>query len=111
MRAAEDGHDIRPKRRGRPRAKEQPTGLVRRNVLVDPQSLERLRELYKATSDSEAIRRAVDSALLVREAQDLGEWLSARGGPVDVYGRTSGVSRLPVHLEPGDVPDDEKEWF
>ncbi len=111
MRALEDEPGVRPTRRGRPRVKEQPAGLVRRNLLVDPQAIERLRELYNVTSESEAIRRAVDSVLLVREAQELSEWLASRGGAVDAYERTSGVSRLPVHLDPGTVPDDEKEWF
>jgi len=88
---------------GRPRKRPASSGLERRNLLVNPRSLEELRALYDVSSESEAIRRAVDLALLAEEGRALGEWLASRGGPVDVYGRTTGLSRLPVHLRPEDV--------
>ena|SRR5947209_2515681 len=94
--------------RGRPRRHRPAAGLVRRNLLVDAHALERLCSLYGASSESEAVRQAVDLALLVHEGQVLGEWLSARGGPVDAYGRTTGRSRLPVHLSEGAaIPADD----
>ncbi len=102
---------VQPKRRGRPRVKEPVRGLVRRNLLVDPEALERVRVMYEAKSESEAVRQALAAVLLAHEAEELSTWTAARGGPLDVYERTTGVSRLPVHLEPGTLPDDEKEWF
>lgn len=101
--------EVRPRRRGRPRVKEQTRErLVRKNLLVDRESIEELRRYYGASSDSEAVRWAVESALLVSEARRLREASTTGGGPQDAYSRTTGVSRLPVHLEPADVPDDEK---
>lgn len=109
--SAIEEHDAQPKRRGRPRVKQAPSGFVRRNLLVDPQALERVQKLYNAKSESEAVRQVIEAVLLAHEAEKLSTWTAARGGPLDVYERTTGVSRLPVHLEPGTVPDDEKEWF
>lgn len=77
-------------------------GLVRRNLLVDAQAIEQLRHLNGAVSDSEAVRQVVEAALLVDQARELREFLASRGGPVDVYGRTTGRSRLPVHWTDAD---------
>ena len=109
--ARQQARHIQPKRRGRPREKQPPPGLARRNLLVDPETLERVRAIYAAKSESEAVRQALDAVLLAHEAEELSDWIAARGGPLDVYERTTGGSRLPGHLEPGAVPDDEKEWF
>jgi len=109
--SASEKMKTQPKRGGRPPVKEQSAGLVRRNLLVDAEALERVRVMYDAKSESEAVRQALAAALLAHEAEELSTWTAARGGPLDVYERTTGVSRLPVHLEPGTVPDDEKEWF
>ena len=49
------------RRRGRPRQKEAPTGLVRRNLLIDPKALEELRQYYGTKSDSETVRAAPSS--------------------------------------------------
>jgi hypothetical protein len=94
------GGHVEVARRGRrPRTRElrSDSALVRRNLLVNPQAVEQLRLLYGTPSDSAAIRRAVDLALLAAQAEELGAWLSARGGPVDAYSRTTDHSRLPVH--------------
>lgn len=99
------------KRRGRPRRHAPPAGLVRRNLLVDSDALGRLCRLYGMTSESEAVRRAVDLALLVDEGERLADSLAERGGPVDVYRRTAGASRLPVHLRPEDVVDEDREPY
>jgi hypothetical protein len=92
------------RRRGRPRPAPV-EGLVRRNLLVDARAIERLRELVGAQSDSDAVRKVVDAALLVEQARDLREWLAIRGGPVDVFGRTTERSKLPVQL----TDDDDME--
>jgi hypothetical protein len=84
---------------------------VRRNLLVDPEALKQVQDLYKAKSESEAVRQALEAVLLVHEARELGEWLASRGGAVDAYERTTGRSRLPVHSDPATIPDDEKERF
>jgi len=91
--------------------KQAPSGFARRNLLVDPQALERVQKLYNAKSELEAVRQAIEAVLLAHDAERLSTWATARGGPLDVYERTTGVSRLPVHLELGTVPDDEKEWW
>ncbi len=109
--SAIEEHDAQPARRGRPRTKQTPSGFVRRNLLVDPQVLERVQKLYSAKSESEAVRHALEGVLLAHGAEELSTWTAARGGPLDLYERTTGVSRLPVHLAPGTIPDDEKEWF
>ena len=83
--------------RGRPRTAPA-EGLVRRNLLIDARAIERLRELVGAQSDSDAIRKVVDAALLVEQARELREWLATRGGPVDVFGRTTERRKLPVQL-------------
>ncbi len=109
--SAVEERDVQPKRRGRPRVKQTPSGFVRRNLLVDPQALEQVRGLYNAKSESEAVRQVIEAVLLAHEAEEFSTWTAARGGPLDVYERTTGVSRLPVHLEPGTIPDSDKEWF
>ncbi len=66
---------------GRPRKRPAPSGLARRNLLVNPRSLEELRALYDVSSESEAIRRAVDLALLLvtENDADLITWHSLLG--------------------------------
>jgi len=91
------------RRRGRPRTHELAPGLARRNLLIDSQALEELRTLYGAKSDSEAVRRAIDLALLAAAGEIVRDEFAKRGGPVDVYGPPPS---LPVYLQPGDVPDE-----
>lgn len=88
------------KRAGRPRIHESTAGLARRNLLVDPAALEQLRVLYGMRSDSEAVRRAIDLALLADEARRVRERISARGVSGDVYSRPE---PLPVYVNPGDI--------
>ena len=102
-----DKAQAQQRRRGRPRTKEAATGLVRRNLLVDAEALEQVRRLYDASSDSEAVRWAIDSVLLADEAIELAKQIAERGGPDDVYERTTGVSRLPVQV---DTPQDDERW-
>jgi hypothetical protein len=109
--SAIEEHDAQPTRRGRPRTKQAPSGFVRRNLLVDPQALERLRKLYNATSDSEAVRLAVETILVGQEIDEVVDRIAAHGGPLDVYEGATGVSRLPVHPKPEDIADADKEWY
>jgi len=62
--------------------------LARKNVMVDPH---RVRELAKhlGTSESEAIRAAVDGALHWHEVEAAARKLRRRGGIEDVFGRVS----------------------
>ncbi len=88
---------------GRPSKREAASGLVRRNLLVDADQLTRLRDLYETKSESEAVRRAVELALLADEAATLRERIAAHGGPLDVYERTTGQPRLPITARDMDV--------
>ncbi len=108
--SAVEERDVQPKRRGRPRVKPTPSGFVRRNLLIDPQALERLRKLYNAVSDSEAVRLAVETILVGQEIDDVVDRIAARGGPLDVYERTTGASRLPVPPKPEDIDDGDNLW-
>ena len=92
-----------PKRRGRPRTHKPASGWARRNLLIDPETLEQLRALFGSKSESEAVRRAIDLALLAAAGEAVRNELAKRGGPVDAYGPPP---PLPVYLRPGDVPDE-----
>ena len=106
--ATAEQQGVEHRSRGRPRVKAQPHGqFVRKNLLVDPGAIEELRRYYGAASDSEAVRWAVESAVTVAQAQALREKLAASGYQ-GADGRAASASRLPVHLDPADVPDDEK---
>jgi hypothetical protein len=102
------------KRRGRPpktaiRDEVAEPKLVRKNLLLDPRSLEELRELYGLPSDSAAVRKAIDLILMVKEARELRAWTMEHGGLDDVYERTKGRPRLPRELTDEDVIDIELE--
>ena len=61
------------RRRGRPRQKEAPTGLVRRNLLIDPKALEELRQYYGTKSDSETVRAAIDVGQFIHTIKTRGQ--------------------------------------
>ena len=44
--------------------------VVRKTILIDSQKLEKLRKLFRAKSDSEAVRRAIDETLAYSDALD-----------------------------------------
>jgi hypothetical protein len=60
--------------------------LVRKNLVVDA---EKVRELarQRGTSESEAVRQAVDHALAAEDVMAAIRELHARGGIQDVFGR------------------------
>lgn len=68
--------------------------LTRKNLMVDA---EKVRELarQRGTSESEAVRQAVDHALAAEEIMAVIRELHARGGIDDVFG------------PPPELPDDE----
>jgi hypothetical protein len=105
MEAAKD-HPRQPARRGRPRTRKPSTELVRRNLLLDPLSLQKLCDLYQTKNASEAVRRAIDLALLDEATESLRALLAERGGPIDAYGPPT---PLPVYLGPDDVVDFDDE--
>jgi len=80
--------------------------LQRKNLLVDPDDLQRLKELYGVKSDSEAVRRACDLILMRHEVDEIAERIQAMGGPEDVYGRVNGDKKLPFEW-PDDEPVDD----
>lgn len=69
------------------------TGLSRKNLIVDA---DRVRELAsrRQTSESEAVRQAVELALAAEEVMAAVRELHGRGGLDDVFGR------LPEEEEP-----------
>jgi hypothetical protein len=61
-------------------------GLKRKNLVVDAEKLRELARL-RATSESEAVRQAVDMALAAEEVMVAVRELHARSGLDDVFGR------------------------
>ncbi len=70
--------------------------LVRKNVMVDPEQLRALAHAL-GTTESEAIRIAVDRILHVHEMRTAAEKIRRRGGIKDVFGRVPNDS-------PADAP-------
>ena len=61
-------------------------GLTRKNLMLDAEKLRELARL-RATSESEAVRRAVDMALAAEEVMAAVRELHQRRGLDDVFGR------------------------
>lgn len=63
--------------------------LTRKNLMVDAR---KVRQLARAldTSESDAVRRAVDTILLEREVMQAAARIRSRGGLKDVFGRFGG---------------------
>lgn len=60
--------------------------LARKNLMVDAEKLKDLAR-RQGTSESEAVRKAVDYALMAEEVMAAIRELHARGGIDDVFGR------------------------
>ena len=60
--------------------------LTRKNLVVDAKKVRRLSARLK-TSESEAVRQAVDALLFESAVMEAVERIRARGGIKDVYGR------------------------
>jgi hypothetical protein len=98
------------KPRGRPRV-QTAKPLVRRNLLLNAADLARLRALYEAKSDSEAVRLALDAILLWHDMEDFAGRIAASGGPDDVYHRTAGEPALPASFDSALVTEEDKIRF
>jgi len=66
--------------------------LKRKNLIVDADKVRQL-STHLGTSESEAVRRAVDTLLLESIVIDAARRIRARGGLKDVYGRARKPSR------------------
>lgn len=60
--------------------------LTRKNLVVDDEKIKELARL-NGTSESEAVRQAVDYALAAKEMVEVVRALAERGGVDDVFGR------------------------
>ena len=60
--------------------------LSRKNLMVDSEKVRQLAQ-QRRTSESEAVRQAVDFALAAEEVMGAVRELHARGGLEDVFGR------------------------
>ena len=58
--------------------------VVRKTILIDSKKLEKLRKLFKAKSDSEAVRRAIDETLAYSDALDAARRIQRR----NTFGRS-----------------------
>ena len=66
--------------------------LMRKNLVVDGEKVSELAR-RRGTSESEAVRRAVDDALAAEEVMEAIRALHARGGIDDVFGRLPDEAR------------------
>ncbi len=66
--------------------------LMRKNLVVDGEKLSELAR-RRGTSESEAVRQAVDYALAAEEVMEAIRGLHARGGIEDVFGRLPDEAR------------------
>jgi len=82
--------------------------LTRMNLLVDRDHVQRLKELYGVKSESEAIRRACDLALLADEWEEAAQRIRAAGGIDDVFGNLGG-NKLPCEWPEGEWEDEVTE--
>ncbi|MGI8915952.1 MAG: hypothetical protein ACR2JY_19640 [Chloroflexota bacterium] len=82
--------------------------LVRRNLLLNPADLARLRALYEAKSDSDAVRQALDAILMWRDIDEVANRIAASGGPDDVNHRTTGEPPLLAMFDPAKVTEEDR---
>jgi len=61
--------------------------LTRTNLLLDTRKVRELRKTLHSRSNSEAVRQAIDEALIVERGLDALRDLRAAGGLEDVFGR------------------------
>lgn len=69
-------------------------GLLRKNLMVDPESVRALAH-RRGTSESQAVRDAVDFALAAEEVMAALQDLHQRGGLDDAFGRLPDETDLP----------------
>jgi hypothetical protein len=64
--------------------------LVRKNVMLEEDKVQRLVKTLGANSESEAIRAAIDDRLFTDEVMGHVQWLRRRGTVRDAYKRATG---------------------
>lgn len=62
--------------------------LKRRDLMLNPEDVVTLQRLLRTTSQSEAVRRAIQDRIFVEEVLQAHRGIQAAGGLADVYGRT-----------------------
>ncbi|MBI3611250.1 MAG: hypothetical protein HY204_11205 [Nitrospirae bacterium] len=65
------------------------TKIARKNLMVESKKLQALRKLLGSSSESEAVREAIDRTLAGEEIITAFERLRKRGTWTDRYGRTA----------------------
>jgi glutamyl/glutaminyl-tRNA synthetase len=75
------------------RMKKSAERLTRKSVLLNARKLEQIRQRLNASSESEAIRMAIDNLLLEDEVMGAVESLRKRGTAIDAYQRATSSTK------------------
>jgi len=70
---------------------------VRRSLVVSPVGIKELHRLLDVGSESEAVRIAVEDRLLAEKLASTADRIAKRGGLVDLFERSAGSRRKPLH--------------
>ena len=65
-------------------------GHIRKNLVVSPVSIQQLQRLLNVSSESEAVRIAVEDRLLAEKLASTADRIAKRGGLVDAFERGGG---------------------
>ena len=68
-------------------------GHIRKNLVVSPVSIQQLQRLLNVSSESEAVRIAVEDRLLAERLASAADRIAKRGGLVDAFERSGGSRR------------------
>ena len=72
-------------------------GHIRKNLVVSPVSIQQLQRLLTVSSESEAVRIAVEDRLLAERLASAADRIAKRGGLVDLFERSAGSRRKTSH--------------
>jgi hypothetical protein len=72
-------------------------GHIRKNLVVSPVSIQQLQRLLNVSSESEAVRIAVEDRLLAERLASAADRIAKRGGLVDLFERSAGSRRKTSH--------------
>jgi len=72
-------------------------GHIRKNLVVSPVSIQQLQRLLNVSSESEAVRIAVEDRLLAEKLASAADRIAKRGGLVDLFERSAGSRRKTSH--------------
>jgi len=73
-------------------------GHIRKNLVVSPVSIQQLQRLLNVSSESEAVRIAVEDRLLAEKLASAADRIAKRGGLVDLFERSAGSRRKTSHV-------------